>query len=196
MKISTAIAVLLSGFTTTSAYNVGSSPSSRRDVFSNIGKTATLFGIGAVSTTIAPKESQARDLTCSPSANNCANASWKPPAGKSKKDAVNDLIDVFNSYPQEGQNEIDGGGWAVVEGYELKDGATDVWFTYNSSGKGFFAKAFNGGKPFTDDLAMGISEDGSVVVKSQSRIGDSDLGVNKKRLDYLASGLKAKGWSI
>ena len=67
---------------------------------------------------------------------------------------------------------------------------------YRSSGKGFFAKTFNGGKPFVDDLNVEVDGSGIVRVRSQSRVGDSDLGVNKKRVDYLAAGLKEKGWTI
>jgi len=36
--------------------------------------------------------------------------------------------------------------------------------------------------------------DGSVGVKSASRVGDSDLGVNAKRLNFIAAALRAKGW--
>jgi uncharacterized protein (DUF1499 family) len=38
--------------------------------------------------------------------------------------------------------------------------------------------------------------DDAVSVRSSSRVGDSDFGVNAKRLAYLAEGLKAKGWDI
>ena len=34
----------------------------------------------------------------------------------------------------------------------------------------------------------------SVAFKSASRVGDSDFGVNSKRMAYIAKGLKAKGW--
>jgi uncharacterized protein (DUF1499 family) len=67
---------------------------------------------------------------------------------------------------------------------------------YRSSGKGFFAKTFNGGKPFVDDLNVEVDGSGNVQVRSQSRVGDSDFGVNKKRVDYLAAGLKGKGWTV
>ena len=61
------------------------------------------------------------------------------------------------------------------------------------SGIGNFAKFLNGGKPFVDDLEVLVG-DSSVSVKSASRIGDSDFGVNAKRLQYLAAALKAQGW--
>ena len=62
--------------------------------------------------------------------------------------------------------------------------------------KVFFAKVFNGGKPFVDDLNIEVDRSGQVQIRSQSRIGDSDLGVNAKRVSYLAALLKAKGWKI
>lgn len=47
-----------------------------------------------------------------------------------------------------------------------------------------------------DDLKIEVDGDLKVQVKSQSRVGDSDFGVNGKRVSYLAAGLKAKGWSV
>jgi hypothetical protein len=47
------------------------------------------------------------------------------------------------------------------------------------SGKGNFAKFFNAGKPFVDDLNIEIEDDGKVEIKSASRVGESDFGVNK-----------------
>ena len=64
------------------------------------------------------------------------------------------------------ENDLSASGTARVE--------------YKSSGKGPFAKLFNGGKPFTDDLRIEVGSDGVVQIKSNSRVGDSDLGVNTK----------------
>lgn len=75
------------------------------------------------------------------------------------------------------------------------EGAGTAAIEYKSSGKGNFAKFFNGGKPFTDDLILEVS--GTVVeVRSSSRVGESDFGVNAKRVGYLAQLLSAKGWSV
>ena len=63
-----------------------------------------------------------------------------------------------------------------------------------SPSAGNFAKFLNGGKPFIDDLEIQV-QNGGVAVKSASRIGDSDLGVNAKRLNYIASKLREKGWT-
>lgn len=61
------------------------------------------------------------------------------------------------------------------------------------SGIGNFAKFFNGGKPFIDDFEVEVND--NVQIRSSSRIGDSDFGVNAKRINYVADKLKAKGWT-
>jgi hypothetical protein len=90
--------------------------------------------------------------------------------------------------------EVDGGGWTIISDQLDEAGIAKV--EYRSSGKGFFAKAFNGGKPFVDDLIIEVDGSGEVQVRSQSRVGESDLGVNAKRVSYLAAELKEKGWTI
>ena len=47
---------------------------------------------------------------------------------------------------------MDGGGWAIVK--DDLDGSGTAALEYKSAGTGFFAKAFNGGKPFVDDLKV------------------------------------------
>jgi len=84
------------------------------------------------------------------------------------------------------------GGYKIVsDDLEGKTGLMRVEFT---SGVGFFSRLLNGGKPFIDDLLLKVNDKGVVQVRSSSRIGKSDLGVNKKRVDYLAAALTAKGW--
>lgn len=74
------------------------------------------------------------------------------------------------------------------------DKSGSISLEFRSSGKGTFAKLFNGGKPFVDDLL--IESNGSVFeFRSASRVGDSDFGVNGKRLSYIGESLKGKGWS-
>jgi uncharacterized protein (DUF1499 family) len=46
---------------------------------------------------------------------------------------------------------------------------------------------------FVDDLEIAVGAE-SVAVRSASRIGDSDFGVNAKRINYLAAALRANGW--
>jgi Protein of unknown function (DUF1499) len=135
---------------------------------------------------------QALEL-CDPKANNCVRTTWTPPAGLSKADAIQGLRAALESYPQGGQSDIDGGGWTIAVD-DLKGSGT-ARVEYKSSGKGNFAKFFNGGKPFVDDLKLEVGDTGIVQVKSQSRVGDSDFGVNGKRVNYLAALLSAKGWN-
>mmetsp|Transcript_37571 Transcript_37571/g.64808 ORF Transcript_37571/g.64808 Transcript_37571/m.64808 type:complete len:183 (-) Transcript_37571:137-685(-) len=124
--------------------------------------------------------------TCPKGAQNCFVGTFKAP---DSKDTVTTLKSVLESYPQEGQNGVDGGGWKFVS-----ESATNYKLEYKSSGKGNLAKFFNGGKPFTDDLELDIAGD-TVTFRSASRVGDSDFGVNTKRVNWIAKELRAKGWA-
>ncbi len=67
-------------------------------------------------------------------------------------------------------------------------------YEFRSSGKGTFAKLFNGGKPFVDDLI--VEPNGNAFeFRSSSRVGDSDFGVNKARLAFIGNLLQEKGWT-
>lgn len=48
---------------------------------------------------------------------------------------------------------------------------------------------------FKDDVEFLAKRSGRVEVRSASRQGDSDLGINSKRLDFLRSELGKKGWA-
>lgn len=137
---------------------------------------------------------------CPKNANNCYSTAssgvnkvtdWTWPAGTSRTDAIEQLNAVLEQYPQVGQEGVDEGGWKLVDdrlaesGYQRRE--------FFSSGKGNFAKFFNGGKPFIDDFEVAV-EDAKVCVRSSSRVGDSDFGVNAKRLNFIAKKLQAKGW--
>lgn len=185
MKI-TSIVTLLS---LTSSASAWSTSTSRRELLSNVAKGAA-FGLAGASL-VAPAD--ALEM-CPPKANNCVRTKWSPPAGTSKEDSIKQLRDALNAYPQAGQADVDGGGWAIAE--DDLAGAGTARIEYKSSGKGNFAKFFNGGKPFVDDLKLEVADSGAVEVKSQSRVGDSDFGVNKKRTDYIANTLKGYGWSV
>lgn len=134
---------------------------------------------------------------CPPGSKNCLRQTWTPPTGLSASDATSQLRDAINAYPQEGQEDgkVDGGGYTIISDTLGKDSASGVLkLEYRSSGKGTFAKIFNGGKPFIDDLVI-EPNDGSFEFRSSSRVGDSDFGVNGKRLSYIGGLLKGKGWT-
>ena len=98
----------------------------------------------------------------------------------------------LNSCQQQGQNDVDKGGWTIVSDDLAGSGTAAVEYR---SGIGNFAKFLNGGKPFVDDLKLEI-QDGVVQVRSSSRVGDSDFKVNQKRLQFLGNALQAKGWDV
>lgn len=161
----------------------------RREAF-----VAIAGGCAAVLVGGQPQVAEALEA-CPKDSQNCVRTVWTPPSGTSKDSAVSTLLTVLKEYPQEGQNKVDGGGWSIAE-EDLTATPGTARIEYKSAGTGFFAKAFNGGKPFVDDLKLEVDSAGVVQVKSQSRIGESDLGVNQKRVDYLAAALKGKGWSV
>ena len=135
---------------------------------------------------------------CPKGANNCFSsadeaskvATWTWPKSMERAAAIADLKAALETYPQAGQAGVDLGGWAVVD-----DKLTDTGYgrAEFKSGIGNFAKFFNGGKPFIDDLEFSV-EDATVCVRSSSRVGDSDFGVNGKRLNFIAAELTKRGW--
>jgi hypothetical protein len=128
---------------------------------------------------------------CPSGTQNCIRTTWTPPAGTSAADMAKTVSAVLTEYPSEGQADADKGGWTIVQD-DLAGAGTAVEF---KSGIGNFAKYFNGGKPFVDDLKLEIAN-GVVEVRSSSRVGESDFKVNQKRLLYLGKSLQAKGWEV
>ena len=180
--ISAAFGFLLAS---TSAFNTESPAVNRRELFRSIVAT------GAATAFVAsPVVANALEA-CPKGSSNCIRTTWTPPAGASKADAVASLRKAIESYPQEGQNKADLGGWTIVED-NFSSGSARIEY---KSGIGNFAKFLNGGKPFIDDLKLEIADNGVVEVKSASRIGESDFGVNQKRLTYIVAKLTADGWT-
>ena len=89
------------------------------------------------------------------------------------------LIEQVKAY-EPGQGFIDGGGFQVV-----KETDTYLYVQFEALKKGYI-----------DDLEFFINGDRKVQVRSASRVGSSDFGVNAKRLNYIASGLRESGWTI
>ena len=107
---------------------------------------------------------------------------WKWPADKfpTREDAFQQLYEVVAAYPP-GQSNIDGGGFDIVT-YDPKAGYLYVQFESLKNG-------------FIDDVEFAIiGDDEKVKVRSSSRLGYLDFGVNAKRLNYLAKALREKGW--
>lgn len=165
-----------------------------------VGSRRAFLATGATAALTTALPASANVKACKKGANNCYSSTsagknavpaWSFPAGEASETALSTLAEVVDSYPQAGQKDADKGGWTVVEG-SLKSGNARLEF---KSGIGNFAKFFNNNKPFVDDLEFAF--DGvqpGVAVFSSSRVGDSDFGVNKKRLDFISAKLREKGW--
>ena len=104
-------------------------------------------------------------------------APWKPPADDPTPFAT--LTKVVKAY-KPGQGFIDGGGFQVV-----KESDTYLYVQFEALKKGF-----------VDDLECYLSKDGMVMVRSSSRVGVTDFGVNAIRLNYIADSLREMGWKI
>lgn len=107
---------------------------------------------------------------------------WTYPKGKSQEEAFNELYDIIMAY-KPGQGNIDGGGFKVVT---------------NDPKKGYIYTQFESLKAgYIDDFEVAYIEgkgENAVQVRSSSRVGYLDFGVNSKRINYIADKLRAKGW--
>lgn len=131
---------------------------------------------------------------CPPGSRNCVCTVWTAPAGTAGVAAR--VHEILRSYPRGGQNGIDAGGWTIAEG-DLLSAATattagQTRLEYKSN-RGCLAVVLNCGRRFIDDLVVHV-DDVKVTLRSSSRMGTSDLGVNKKRLEFLAAKARVLGW--
>ena len=98
--------------------------------------------------------------------------------------AMQQLQKVLESYPP-GQSGIDGGGFAIQ-----KVKPNYIYVQYQSLKNGFI-----------DDVEFAVIQDGdnyperTVQVRSSSRVGYLDYGVNSKRINWIAKALREKGWN-
>lgn len=107
---------------------------------------------------------------------------WPKEFGDDKEKAFAQLAEVIDAY-KPGQGNVDGGGFKIMT---------------NDPKKGYIYTQFQSLKNgYIDDMEVaymnGLGER-AVQVRSSSRIGYLDYGVNGKRLNYIAKDLRAKGW--
>ena len=105
---------------------------------------------------------------------------WIPPKDVDVKSSFGSLKQVVKEY-EPGQGGVDGGGFGVIQ-------ETDsyIYVQFESLKKGFI-----------DDVEFAIDPKGDgVLVRSASRLGFTDFGVNAVRLNYISSKLCDKGWTI
>lgn len=107
---------------------------------------------------------------------------WPKEFGNDKTKAFQQLVDVVNAY-EPGQGNIDGGGFKIITSTPEKG---YIYVQFESLKNGYI-----------DDVEFAFIEgrgERAVQVRSSSRIGYLDFGVNGKRLNFLAKNLRAKGW--
>jgi Protein of unknown function (DUF1499) len=175
------------------SYGIGkiTKDTSRRNLFQTTKSVAmiALSGtIAIVSSSVSVEAATDPSAACPPRSQNCIRTTWKAPSGT--QDVYDSVLQLFESYPQDGQSEVDKGGWTIIED-DSKDKMLRLEY---KSGIGNFAKFFNGGKPFIDDVVVQVVDSSVIEIRSSSRIGESDLGVNQKRLQFLVTKARELGW--
>lgn len=97
--------------------------------------------------------------------------------------SITDVKKVVDTY-EVGQNGIDGGGYKIME-YDEKEKYIYVQFQSYKAG-------------YIDDFECWFNPQSQKFdVRSSSRVGMSDLGVNAKRLEYIAARLEKEfGWTF
>lgn len=107
--------------------------------------------------------------------------SWIWPETLTTEAAFEQLYEVVKAYPP-GQSDIDGGGFEIVT-FDPKKGYMYIQFESLKNG-------------FIDDVEFAVvgNVKNEVQLRSSSRLGYLDFGVNAKRLNYLAKKLREKGW--
>jgi len=129
--------------------------------------------------------------TCAPGAN-CFTTSgdtefdrfyllspWVPKKGEEDK-AIEIIASIVSEYPP-GQNKIDGGGFSIIK----------------STPSYFYAQFESLKNTYIDDLEFAKAKDGTgrVLVRSSSRLGYLDYGVNALRLNWISERLRERGWT-
>lgn len=111
-------------------------------------------------------------------------APWRPPPDDPRPPLAT-LADVVRAYPP-GQGGTDGGGFKIQ-----KQSDTYLYVQFESLKKGYI-----------DDLEFATMSSknggggGGILVRSASRVGYTDFGVNAVRLNYISAELRKKGWTI
>lgn len=152
-------------------------------------QSGTQPGNLGVSSRTSKKEGSYSGLAPCPSSPNCWCSS--APFGDNparylpawKGGSITEVKSVIDSY-EVGQQGIDGGGFKVVD---YNEGDQYLYVQFQSYKAGYI-----------DDVEFWYNpQKGLFDVRSASRIGMSDLGVNAKRLNYIGSRLEKEfGWEL
>lgn len=109
---------------------------------------------------------------------------WIWPKDLDKAQAFVQLEDTIKAY-EPGQGGVDGGGFQIV---------------HSDTKKGYIYTQFEALKNgYIDDFEVAFIQgatggEHAVQVRSSSRVGYLDFGVNAKRINYIAKQLRGQGW--
>lgn len=106
-------------------------------------------------------------------------APWVPSPEDAAK-PLKVLVTVMGAY-EAGQGGVDGGGFALV-----KETDSYLYYQFEALKKGYIDDVEFATNPTTK----------GVMVRSASRVGVTDFGVNAIRLNYIAGKLRDRGWKI
>jgi len=108
---------------------------------------------------------------------------WDSSNAASAGSSIADVKKVVDTY-EVGQKDIDGGGFRIIE-YDQDKGYLYVQFQSYKNG-------------FIDDVEFWYNSNNKLFdIRSASRVGQSDLGVNAKRLEYIGTRLEKEfGWKL
>ena len=192
-----------------------STSTSRRDVFTSLlPPVARSIILATMLQHSSTPPANAFVEECKPKSHNCIRTQWTAPSYITKPSEVATILrEVLNSYPTKGQSGVDCNGWTIVNDNVNEDTSITTLAVEYKSCVGPAALAINFGQPFIDDLKLEVTKNsntitsslvgggsgsGSIVVdvKSSSRMGSSDLFVNRKRLEYLGNILRERGWDV
>jgi hypothetical protein len=115
---------------------------------------------------------------------------WQPPkelVSKGTSNILTEIEETIRAYPQEGQSDVDKGGWKLAERATSSADGSVAYLRYEFTSGRF---------KYVDDLEIRIDINGKVCTRSASREGGFDYDVNKNRLNYIASLLSNKGWTV
>ena len=200
-------------------------PSTRRALLSSTAAVAALALPGASFAAIRPCKSGTQNCfsTAGPDKNKISQWVW--PSDMSRADATASLKTVLSAYPQAGQDGVDGGGWTLTTdtladkgfaAFEFRSAGTGNMAKFFNGGKPFiydlevsvedtYVRAplehipapACARRPWlcANRSLRAAPVRAQVAVLSASRVGDSDFGVNAKRVNYIAKGLREKGWT-
>lgn len=107
-------------FVSVSAYQ---STPTRREIFRQAFASAAFAGVA-----VLPNSANAIQ-PCAPKSKNCIVTEWTAPEGTSGAEMAKTIQAAVLEYPQEGQSDVDKGGWSLVDDSYASSGKVSIYCT-------------------------------------------------------------------